>query len=611
MRPRHIATLSTAALLMAGAAALGQETVAPSPDTAGTPRGENVSGYNIVDSFETGYRFATVGGDRGKYRSDVNYGNGIRLLSSSLTVNSRDGHGRWFDEIVLTTEGLGNDPYQIARLRVQKNALYRYDFIWRQNDFFDPALTLAGGEHMIDTTRRLQDHDLTLFPQSNFKFFLGYSRNTQSGPALTTEQLFDSRGNEFPLFSDVRRQQNDYRVGSELKLFGIRLNWMHGWEDFKDDTPTGATGLSLGNNPSSGVTLTSLTRREPYHGSSPYWRVALFNEGEKWYAVNGRFTYTAGRRAFVQDEMDLGANRFLQTQNRQVFTYGDADRPAATGNLTFSLFPSSWLTVTNHTSFYSIRIVGNSFFEQVDNSTLSSELVNFQYLGIRTIANATDLDFHVNRWLGFFSGYRYSDRRIQSNQTVTAFGETFPALAGQTNRMHEGQFGARLKPVRGLAITLDGEIGHADRPLDPVSGRNYHDLGARVQYKLKSFTLTAISRADYNVNSVSLSTYSAHSRTYSVNGSWALREWLALDAGYSKLHLDTVGGIAYFADAQLVTGDQSFYISNVHAANLGARIAFKKRADLYLGYNRVQDTGDGRANPYGAQVGSAIPAFQA
>jgi hypothetical protein len=35
-------------------------------------------------------------------------------------VNSKDGHGRWFDQIVLTTIGLGNDPYQSVTLRVEK-----------------------------------------------------------------------------------------------------------------------------------------------------------------------------------------------------------------------------------------------------------------------------------------------------------------------------------------------------------------------------------------------------------------------------------------------------------------------------------------------------------
>ena len=67
------------------------------------PKGENVSGYNIRQAFEAGYRFRTVGGDEGMYRSTVNYGDGIRLLSSSLSVQSREGKGKFFDQIVLTT----------------------------------------------------------------------------------------------------------------------------------------------------------------------------------------------------------------------------------------------------------------------------------------------------------------------------------------------------------------------------------------------------------------------------------------------------------------------------------------------------------------------------
>ena len=135
-----------------------------------------------MDSFETGYRFAVVDGSVGTYRSDVNYGNGIRLLNSSLSVNSRDGHGRWFDQIVLTTIGLGNDPYQSVTLRVEKNKLYRYDMLWRLDDYFNPGLPVAGGLHLMDTSRHMQDHNLTLLPQSKIQFHLGYSRNTQDGP---------------------------------------------------------------------------------------------------------------------------------------------------------------------------------------------------------------------------------------------------------------------------------------------------------------------------------------------------------------------------------------------------------------------------------------------
>src|SRR4051812_45563905 len=99
-------------LFLIPGALMAQQTVAPTNEPVGSVRGTNTGEYNVLNSFETGWRFALVGGDLGKYRSDVNYRNGLRLLSSSLEVHSREGHGKWFDEILLNTLGLGNDPYQ-------------------------------------------------------------------------------------------------------------------------------------------------------------------------------------------------------------------------------------------------------------------------------------------------------------------------------------------------------------------------------------------------------------------------------------------------------------------------------------------------------------------
>src|SRR5215467_4872700 len=257
-------------ILLISCIAWAQQPVAPTTgESVGSPRGENRGEYNIMNSFELGYRWDTVGGNFDMYRSTVNYTNGIRLLSSSLSVQSRDGHGRFFDSLILNTQGLGNDPYESAILRIEKNRLYRYDMTWRLNDFYNPALTIVNGEHFKNTSRIWQDHDFTLFPQGNFKFFLGYSRNDENGPALTTIQLFDFRGDVFPLFADIRRKQNEYRLGGEITLAGFRLNVLHGWEDFKEDTPTkilkstepGDVGLN---------TLATYRSSQPYHGTSPY-----------------------------------------------------------------------------------------------------------------------------------------------------------------------------------------------------------------------------------------------------------------------------------------------------------------------------------------------------
>jgi hypothetical protein len=601
-----------ACFLAVMAAAIGQQVVAPTPEPVGKSRGEDWQGYNIVNSFETGYRFHTVGGNLDKYRSDINFGNGVRLLGGSLSLNSKDGQGRFFDEMLLTTQGLGNDPYESASFRIQKNGMYRYDLLWRENAYFNPGLTTANanGQHLLDTNYGMQDHDLTFFPQGRLKFFLGYTHTSQTGPGISTEQLFDSRGNEFPLFTNIQRNRNEYRVGNEFAVAGIRVNWMHGWEDFKEDTRFDLSGLNRGNNPTSTTTLTQLHRREPIHGTSPYWRVALFTN-RRVFNVNGRFTYTGGQRGFVLDESAVGTARFGAT-NRQVISSGNARRPVATGNLTLSLSPTSKLTIINHTSVYNVRTEGDSVFLQFDNFTLSQDFLYFQYLGIRTIANETDLNYQATRWFGAYAGYHYSNRRIRSIEQFALPNDT-PDItpSEQTNQLSSGILGFRLRPAKPLTITFDGEVGRADQPYSPTSERDYHVIGARVQYKLKSLQFSAFTRANYNFNSVSLSNYSSRARTYSGDVSWSPRTWFALDAGYSKNHLNTVGGLAYFVTGNFIQGEKSLYFSNIHSGNFGARFAMSKRVDLYAGYTRVQDVGDGRSDPFGAKIGSTLPAFQA
>jgi hypothetical protein len=55
---------------------------------------------------------------------------------------------------------------------------------------------------------------------------------------------------------------------------------------------------------------------------------------------------------------------------------------------------------------------------------------------------------------------------------------------------------------------------------------------------------------------------------------------------------------------------QSYYVSNLHTANLAARFVLFKRADLSLGFSHVQDTGDGRATALSASTQfSTIPGF--
>jgi hypothetical protein len=592
--------------------ALAQQIVAPTPEQAGSPRGVNTGDYNVMESFETGYRFAIVNGSVGTYRSDVNYGDGIRLLSGNVSINSRDGHGRWFDQFVFTTTGLGNDPYQSVALRIEKNKLYRYAMLWRLDDYFNPGLPVAGGLHQMDTTRHMQDHDLTLLPQSKIQFHLGYSRNTQDGPALSTVQLcFDGNiycgaaGNEFPVFENVRREQDEYRVGADLDLAGFKLTLLHSWVFFKEDSGYQENGLIPGDNPSTGVSLSQFQRAEPYHGASPYWLGNLSKNG-KSLALNARLTYVDGKRNFLMDENAFGVSP-IGTQNQQVFVGGDASRPSLTGDLSISIFPTSRLTLVNNTSIDSTRIDGTSDYAQFNLATQTADFISFRYLGLRTIANASDLHYRLKSWLSFYGGYHYSERRIEDIEDYAVPGPLSGAMYQQENHLQAGLFGVRVKPLKSMTVAFESEVGHADHPFTPVSDRDYHALGGRFEYRVKKLTLGSIYKENYNNNSVTLSSYSSHARNYSANASWAPHDWFTLDASYSKLHLDSLSGIVFFAGADAVSPltSNQIYISNIHAANLGARFLLAKRVDVYVGYAITLDTGDGRGSP--APAGATDP----
>ena len=545
-----------------------QPTIAPTEPLTGSRRGQDVDGYNVTNSFELGYRWRNVDGNLGKYRSDVNFGNGIRLLGSTLTVHSKEGHGKYFDELLLNTQGLGNDPYQFSSLRIQKNRIYRYDLLWRENDYYNPALPVAGGQHLLDTSRRLQDHQIVLLPQSSFRILAGYSRNTQSGPALSTTNLFDQhRGDEFPLFTDVRRTQDEYRIGAEMLFGGIKLTFQRGWEFFRDDTRN-TSGAQPGNNPTDDTRLTSFRRDEPYHGSTGNWRVHLLADQAKWYSINGRFTYAGTRRNFIYDEAALGTDRIGNARNRQVFVSGEGRRPVLAASLTGTLSPTDAVTITNHTAFHSTRMDGDATYQEVNNATAFGPLIHFQYLGIQTFTNSTDLNLRLSPIFGVYAGYQYSTRRVKSVEQVS-FGDPFPDReeGEQNNTLHVGRFGVRIRPTKPLTFIADAEIGRADAPIYPTSEKNYHALGGRAQYRTRSLTFGALVRTNYNFNSASLSAHSSRSRNYAADVSWSALSWIGFDASYSKLHLDTLSGIAYFLNSAL-TRDQSRYISNLHVGSV-------------------------------------------
>lgn len=574
-----------------------QPVVAPTPQLAGSPRGDTVGDYNITNSWEVGYRFHSVEGNLGKYRSDVNFGNGIRLLGGSLGVHSRDGKGKWFDELLLDVRGIGNDPYQFSSLRAQKNALYRYDLLWRSNEYFNPALTISGGSHFLSTNRQMQDHDLTLLPQGKIRFRMGYSNNSQGGVGLSTGQWFDSRGDEYTFLSNIRRSQREYRLGTDIEWRTVKISVTRGWEAFKDDTAYGVPVSSAGANTNDNNTLSLIRRNEPLHGRTPYWRAHLQAEVANRFTVQGKFTHSNGQRNFIFDDFAAGTDRFGGARNRQILLSGTGSRPVVTGYLTLIWRPNAKWTITNQTGYHNIRMNGQGRYAELNNGNAGLSLVSFQDLGIRNISNSSDAAWQPKKWVGLFGNYQYAERRIRSTE-ITEFelpGNVRPEE--QFNRQKAGTAGIRLQPLKPLRISFSAEAGRNDKPFYPTSDKDYHALNARLQYRVTKYQFNTDYRSFNNSNSSSLFVHSSTGRSWSANGGWTPKAGIQFDAGYSYIHLDTLTGLAYFASFDLVERDRSYYLSNLHTLHGGAQFQIRKRFDLYAGYVRTQDRADGRSSP--------------
>ena len=235
------------------------------------------------------------------------------------------------------------------------------------------------------------------------------------------------------------------------------------------------------------------------------------------------------------------------------------------------------------------------------------------------MVNATDANLRLNRWLGIYAGFHYTDRLIRTEEGFSL--PAFPGSASQdvyenSNSLKTGTAGLRLRPLKGLTADMEAEIGRADNPLTPVSERSYHSINGRVAYRARRLQLSASYRQFYNINApLDYTAFSAHSRNYSANASWSPRDWFSFDASYVKLHLDTQTGISYFAGTgsrSTLQSALSLYRSNIHAANLGVRFALKRRADLYFAYSLTDDTGGDRnpVDPTQAFAGDLLTSVQ-
>ena len=335
--PKVVLLLAAAVVWPGAVPVWAQQVVTPTPGANDDLSA--IGPYTISNSFEAGYRLSDVSGNRDVYRSSVNFGNGMRLFEGQLRINTLEGRGKYFDELAFHTFGQGQDPYQSSSLRVEKNAIYRYDMRFRIVNYFNRLPSLWNGEHGVNSERIFQSHDLTLFPGRRVEVWLGYDRSNHNGPGFSSEavettlEAFEA-GNFLRLATNLRRLNNQYRTGTNIRVAGLAITLTHSLDNYREDTEfSDASGLAGAL--SNVQAVSALRRHEPIHGNTPVTGITIRTENEHVVGFHGRYVYSGGERNFIlsEDVTAVNPGRNLSTL-RQTFVMGDANRKQGTGDFT-------------------------------------------------------------------------------------------------------------------------------------------------------------------------------------------------------------------------------------------------------------------------------------
>jgi hypothetical protein len=610
----------------------GSTTPAQTPSASPTPSSTTVGGFDITSSVELGVRGLDVNGDHEKYRSDLNYRAGFRVFDSSFLIENRGTGRRPFDSLLMQSSGWGSDPSSSFRLNVDRTGTYKFDSNIRRVKYFNNlknhAITFSqpvsrGSQHRANTDHHFGDFDLTIFPERDLRFRLGYSFNNTEGPGTNTIRAFSD---EFQVDSTIKSRSDDLRLGVEGTVWGFNLGLNYGRRMFEDRTRFFNNGFNPGNNPASTTAFLNFSDRQfRVDGTTDFAHFFLQRTFARRLDLTGRFIYSESRSEIGEE--DLLTGRASATGNinyfDQIIVPGVAKRPQSRGDLGLTYRITDNFRVSNTFTFDQFNISGSNTLFEVLRSTNAAGVPNadtitftssWRATSYRRFSNMIEADYQVNNRLAFNVGYRYTRREV----TVGLFDVNLRTGAVQRsgeedleNSTHSVIVGSKIKPTRNWSIFVDLERGESDNVFTRLANNDFFNFRARSVANIKqfSFNLSFITK-DNDVPGTSAPLTSAGGfpatetiattklRIFSGSVDWTPRTDLSLSAGYTYHHQTSTAdiivpvGTPIFTSTRFLLGISEYYVRDkyfffdIHARPI-------KRVSLFASYRINDDNGQG------------------
>src|SRR5580698_8891597 len=572
----------------------------PAPAAAAEPDGVIRGGYAIRSSAEIGYRTNDVTGSGDMYDTLVNLQTGPRLLDQTLSMQSVDHQGLLFDDLYLNSFGWGGDPNNALRLRADKNKWYNLQTSFRRDQYFSdydllanplnpppapapggstPSIPILDSPHLLDTTRRMSDVDVTVLPQSVVSFRLGYSHNNMTGPSYSSIH----EGTEASLLQDWNTTMNSYRLGVDFRIaprtvlsYDQVLDYYKGDTDYQlnpineallPTTPASSVSLGLSidtankepcavptgqsslivNGILTNVTCSayfSYSRNQRIRTSTPTERISLRSNYFRKLELVGSFSYSSATSSTPLDESFAG---LITRTNTLAFTgtgTAAANRVSDVADLGATLHLTKHLRLIEKFYFWAYRIPQNGNFNELDYSCaappctlLSTPLTtpvatptsiqsSFNQTWTR---NQTELAWDISKKAGARIGYRWGDRDFNH------FNDFLPGdLDHFVGLEKTALLGFWARPTHALRLNFDLEHTNYNAVFVRLSPRKDARYRFQTTYTPRSWaSLGGSINIRQESNADAQTQYVGHNQNYGLTASLAPRERFGMDLAYN------------------------------------------------------------------------------
>ncbi len=563
------------------------------PDSSSEPEGIDSGGYRIHSSIELGYRYNNTTGSNDMYDTLVNLHSGPRLLDQTLSMQSLDHQGLLFDDLYLSSFGWGGEPNNALRLRADKNKWYNFHGNFRRDQNFSdfdllanplnpptstPSIPALDSPHEFETRRRMTDVDLTLLPQSQVSFRLGYSHNNMTGPSFSSIH----EGTDALLLQPWNTTMNSYRLGVDWKVLPRTvLSYDQFLDYYKGDTDTqlgsfapallpGGTPVELGVSidtanrvpcavkpPATSLidatgTLTNVTcsayfsylLNQRIRTSTPTERISLRSNYFDRLDLVASYSYSSADMNTPQDE---SFNGLITRTGTRAFTgagTASATRISDVFDVGVTVHLTKYLRLINKFNFWAYRIPENGNFTEVD-SVCTGGCTLLTALGATAPAttdtltqtsfnqdwkrNQTEVAWDISKKVGARVGFRYGDRDFDHFLDFTTGDADHFAVHEYTALL-----GVWARPMHGLRLNFDLEHTNYSEAIVRVAPRKESRYRFQTTYTPRPW---AVLGGSINIledsNGDSSTNYVGHNRNYGFTASLVPRERWGMDLAYN------------------------------------------------------------------------------